>query len=166
MHLRHRCRSLGFYMWLALSLLGLFACGSSDAKSPAAKREKPLHLRFVSGADTNGGTALHVLVRKTTKIDYPRQDYDDVAKSLLLESDPATLEWLVVSPNRVHDVAVKRPSDAQVGVYFLFSEPGARWRHLVEDDSVEYVQFQVGRDQIRETLVRAPAAASTGKSRR
>lgn len=132
------------------ALLGALACGSGDAKSPAPPRPKPLHLALVSGADANGGTALHVLVRKTTKIDYPRQDYDDVAKSLLLESDPDTLEWLVLTPGHTREVVVARPAGAQVGVYFLFSNPGARWRHLVADDSVEFVQLEVGRDQIRE----------------
>jgi predicted component of type VI protein secretion system len=128
----------------------LLACGSPEAKAPSAPPPKPLHLTFVSATDTNGGTALHVLVRKTNKIDYPRQDYDDVAKSLLLESDPNTLEWVVVTPASTREVVVARPVDAQVGVYFLFADPGARWRHLVDDDSLEYVQFDVGRDQIEQ----------------
>ena len=154
-----RARRAGFAALFAVLLSPLLACGSKQAKAPAAPRPKPLHLTFVSATDTNGGTALHVLVRKTTKIDYPRQDYDDVAKSLLLESDPNTLEWVVVTPGNTREVTVMRPADAQVGVYFLFSDPGARWRHLVDDESVEYVQFEVGRDQIRELPI---AAAQTG----
>lgn len=137
---------------------GLLACGSPKAKAPAAPPPKPLHLTFVSATDTNGGTALHVLVRKTNKIDYPRQDYDDVAKSLLLQSDPDTLEWVVVTPDSTREVVVARPADAQVGVYFLFADPGARWRHLVDDDSTEYVQFDVGRDQIEQAVVPVPGA--------
>jgi hypothetical protein len=144
---------------------GALGCGSQKAKSPVA-RAKPLHLTFVSGTDTNGGTALHVLVRKTTKIDYPRQDYDDVVKSLLLESDPNTLEWLVVTPESTREVVVSRPADAQVGVYFLFSDPGARWRHLVDDDSIEYVQFEVGRDQIKEAAIATAQARGAGRAAR
>jgi predicted component of type VI protein secretion system len=147
---------------------GLLACGSPKAKSPAAPPPKPLHLTFVSAADTNGGTALHVLVRKTNKVDYPRQDYDDVAKSLLLESDPNTLEWVVVTPDSTREIVVARPVDAQVGVYFLFADPGARWRHLVDDESIEYVQFDVGRDQIEQAGVpatKAPPSARRTSSR-
>jgi len=153
-------------------LLGVpLACGSKQAKSPAAPPPKPLHLTFVSATDTNGGTALHVLVRKTNKIDYPRQDYDDVAKSLLLESDPNTLEWVVVTPDATREIVVARPVDGQVGVYFLFSDPGARWRHLVDDDEVEYVQFEVGRDQIKELPIataqsQAPARGTSRKKAR
>lgn len=143
-------------------------CGGSG-KDAAAPRPRPLHLTFVSSAETNGGTALHVLVRKTTKTDYPRQDYDDVAKTLLLESDPNTLDWLVVTPASTREVVVARPTDAQVGVYFLFSAPGARWRHLVDDESIERVEFEVGRDEIKElpmpALARTSGREGSGKGR-
>jgi predicted component of type VI protein secretion system len=150
---------------LVVNLLGagVLACGSSPAKSPAPPPPKPLHLTFVSATDTNGGTALHVLVRKTNKTDYPRQDYDDVAKSLLLESDPNTLEWVVVTPGSTREIVVARPVDAQVGVYFLFTDPGARWRHLVDDASLESVKFEVGRDQIE--LAGVPAAPTQAPAR-
>jgi predicted component of type VI protein secretion system len=144
-------------------LAALAACGSSPAKAPAAPPPKPLHLTFVSATDTNGGTALHVLVRKTNKIDYPRQDYDDVAKSLLLQSDPNTLEWVVVTPDSTREIVVARPVDAHVGVYFLFADPGARWRHLVDDDSIESVQFEVGRDQIEQAAL--PVAQTQAPAR-
>jgi predicted component of type VI protein secretion system len=156
-------RRIGRFMLAAVLGAAGLGCGSSGAKSPAAPPPKPLHLTFVSATDTNGGTALHVLVRKTNKIDYPRQDYDDVAKSLLLESDPDTLEWVVVTPDTTREVEVARPADAQVGVYFLFSAPGARWRHLVDDDSVEFVQFEVGRDQIKEAAI--PYASTQAAAR-
>lgn len=149
---------------LAGLLGGALACGSKPAKSPAPPPPKPLHLTFVSATDTNGGTALHVLVRKTNKIDYPRQDYDDVAKSLLLESDPNTIEWVVVTPGNTREVTVARPADAQVGVYFLFSDPGVRWRHLVDDDKIEYVQFEVGRDQITDLAIPALQTGSAARS--
>jgi predicted component of type VI protein secretion system len=145
---------------------GALGCGSSQPKTPSPPPPKPLHLTFVSATDTNGGTALHVLVRKTNRIDYPRQDYDDVAKSLLLESDPDTLEWVVVTPDTTREVVVARPADAQVGVYFLFTAPGARWRHLVDDESVEYVEFEVGRDQIEEAANLAPASQAPAPSRK
>jgi predicted component of type VI protein secretion system len=150
------------------ALIGQLACGSSPAKAPTPPPPKPLHLTFVSATDTNGGTALHVLVRKTNKTDYPRQDYDDVAKSLLLESDPNTLEWVVVTPGSKREIVVARPADTQVGVYFLFADPGARWRHLVDDDSIEYVQFDVGRDQIEQAgapPVQAQAPARDASNR-
>lgn len=138
--------------------LALWACSSAPSpKAPAAPgargaaASRLLHLRIVSSADTNGGTALHVLVRKTTKTDYPRQEYEDVAASLHLESDPDTLEWLVVSPAGTRDVWIARPSDVEVGVYFLFSDPRGRWKHLVEGASVNHVRFEVGRDEITST---------------
>lgn len=135
-----------------LALLALAACATTaDPKAADDVAGRLLHLRIVSSADTNGGTALHVLVRKTTKADYPRQEYDEVAASLLLESDPNTLEWLVVSPDRTQDVWVERPLDAEVGVYFLFSDPRGRWKHLVEGSPIQQVHFHVGRDEIRQT---------------
>jgi len=153
-----RITAFSFGALVAVSAAGL-ACGS-QAKMPSAARAKPLHLTFVGADDVNGGTALHVLVRKTTKTDYPRQDYDDVVQSLSLESDPNALDWLVITPGKTQTLDVARPANAQVGVYFLFSSPGARWRHMVDEDWIEHLQFNVGRNQINELTVWAPNASS------
>ena len=99
----------------------------------------------------NRGTALHVLVRETSKTDYPRVDYEDVASSLLAESDPKTLDWLVVLPGEKREVVLQHAKGTAIAVYFLFTEPGPRWKALVADH-VRDVGFLVGRDQIEDAL--------------
>ncbi len=123
------------------------ACGgqSKPAAAPAPDR---VSLRIRTTDDANGGTALHVLVRETSKADYPRTQYEDVAASLLVESDPKTLDWLVMLPGQARDVSFERPKGGAVAVYFLFTDPGRRWKELLDDTSVKRVELVVGRDQI------------------
>jgi hypothetical protein len=92
-----------------------------------------------------------VLVRETSKTDYPRVDYEDVASSLLAESDPKTLDWLVVLPGERREVVLQHAKGTAIAVYFLFTEPGQRWKALIAEHARE-VSFLVGRDQIQDAL--------------
>jgi hypothetical protein len=133
---------------LGLLLAGL---GCSSQKAASAPKLETLRVRIETMADANRGTALHVLVRETSKTDYPRVDYEDVASSLLAESDPKTLDWLVVLPGEKREVVLQHAKGTAIAVYFLFTEPGPRWKALVAEHTRD-VGFLVGRDQIQDAL--------------
>jgi predicted component of type VI protein secretion system len=128
--------------------LGL-GCSQKHASAP---KMETVRMRIATADDANRGTALHVLVRETSKTDYPRVDYEDVANTLLAESDPKTIDWLVVLPGQQREVVLQHAKGTSIAVYFMFTEPGQRWKQLL-DDPVKQVEFLVGRDQISESRV-------------
>lgn len=138
-----------------LLLVGLCtACGGED--KPAAAPEPVtdvVEMTIRTTHDTNRGTALHVLIRETSKVDYPRVQYEDVANTLLADSDPKTLDWLVVLPGQAHEVRFTRPKGAAIAVYCLFTDPGRRWKALVNENDVERVELVIGRDQITDARI-------------
>jgi hypothetical protein len=131
-----------------LAVLGA-ACSQKHANAP---KMESVRMRIATSDDANRGTALHVLVRETSKTDYPRVDYEDVANTLLAESDPKTIDWLVVLPGQQREVVLEHPKGTSIAVYFMFTEPGQRWKQLL-DEPVKQVEFLVGRDQISESRV-------------
>lgn len=136
---------------LLLAVMAVMAACQSQKSANAPKLET-LRVRIETTGDANRGTALHVLVRETSKTDYPRVDYEDVTSTLLAESDPKTLDWLVVLPGQQREVVLQHAKGTNIAVYFLFTEPGQRWKELVEDHARE-VNFLIGRDQIQQALV-------------
>jgi len=136
---------------LLAALLAVWGLGCSSQKPANAPKLETLRVRIETMSDANRGTALHVLVRETSKTDYPRVDYEDVASSLLVESDPKTLDWLVVLPGEKREVVLQHAQGTAIAVYFLFTEPGPRWKALVADHARD-VGFLVGRDQIQDAL--------------
>jgi predicted component of type VI protein secretion system len=149
-------KAIGSRRWRAFAALLWAGLACSSQKPANTPKLETLRVRIETTGDANRGTALHVLVRETSKTDYPRVDYEDVASTLLAESDPKTLDWLVVLPGQQREVVLQHAQGTAIAVYFLFTEPGQRWKALVEDHARE-VNFLVGRDQIQDALVSTAA---------
>jgi predicted component of type VI protein secretion system len=139
-------------VWHGVMLLAAGLGAGCSQKHAAAPKMETVRMRIATADDANRGTALHVLVRETSKTDYPRVDYEDGANTLLAESDPKTIDWLVVLPGQQREVVLEHPKGTAIAVYFMFTEPGQRWKQLL-DDPVKQVEFLVGRDQISESRV-------------
>ena len=152
-------------LFAALLLLG--ACGGrseAQAATPAAASASAgseVRLNIQTSANSNNGTALQVLVRETNKVDYPRSNYQEVANSLLAEADPKALDWFVVLPGQNRVETVKRPKQGALAVYFLFTNPGRRWRYLLDNQSAQQIEFLIGRDQITQARVVGAKAGSS-----
>lgn len=140
----------------ALLCTGLACGGSEPSAEPPAPAMMRIHL--VSTGATNGGGALHVLVRKTTAVDYPRQGYADIVATLSQPSDPSAVLWKVVLPDTSSEYQVPFPQGEALGVYFLFSRPGPNWSHLIGDAQAGPVTFRLGRDGILSVVAAAERA--------
>ncbi len=146
-----RLRRSSGALWLAL------ACGGGDPGLRTPAPAPVLTIRLQSTPATNGGGALHVLVRRTTRVDYPRLAYEDIVASLSQKSDPSTLAWEVLRPGTTPEYQVRLPEEGALGVYFLFSHPGPRWRHLLADEQAGSVTYRLGADSIEAIEVTAQA---------
>ena len=88
-----------------------------------------------------------MVVRKTDRAGFLAEDYDAIADGVFAEPrDPAVLRVAIVQPG--HKVTLDVPrAVAQgevLGLYFLFSTPGDRWRLAVGDVGVPGVRVHLG----------------------
>jgi predicted component of type VI protein secretion system len=132
----------------ALAALLAIASGCAAAKPPAPRPEPaPLLLEIAAGKATNQGGPLYVAVRKCDGAGFLAEDYDAIAESLFRSPrDPALLRKAIVHPGEVVRLEVPRElSDGEVlGVYFLFSAPGDRWRLSMDDPRTQAVSVVLG----------------------
>lgn len=85
-----------------------------------------------SAAGTNDGGVIHVLVRKTTAVDFEKEDYAAIVDTLSA-TDSSTVCWRKMLPGSQQVFAITRPTEGSaVGIYFLFTHPGSSWKQLVE----------------------------------
>jgi hypothetical protein len=135
-----------------LAVLLTISCAGSPPLTPStaatSDSSQPLRLCLQTKRDANGSSALHVVVRKTTKVDYPRIDYAQAAETLNADTDPDALDWLVLLPNERCQRVIRRPKGGDVAIYFLFSEPKGQWKRLVDANVRGALEFVVAGNQI------------------
>lgn len=149
----------GVQVAVLLVAASLSACGASVQPVREPQTAPPIDVRIEASSDVNQGSVLHVLIRKTNDVDYPRAQYDDIAATLGLLSDPETVAWLVVVPGKDIDVSVARPEQGGLGVYFLFSEPGPRWKHFIAP-TADHVVFKLSHNCAQVSRAEQPEGAS------
>jgi hypothetical protein len=90
-----------------------------------------LYLTVRSPSDMNSGRPVRMLVRAVDPQQYVNESYQLVADKVVAR-DESVLESAVVYPNVPITARVKRPTSKSVGVYFFFTQPGPRWKTLLE----------------------------------
>jgi hypothetical protein len=114
-------RSLGL-LSLSLSLLAVAGTGC---------HLDTLYLTVRSPDDMNAGRPVRMLVRAVDQQQYVNESYQQVADKVVARDD-SVLESAVVYPNVPVTARVKKPSSKNVGVYFFFTQPGPRWKTMLE----------------------------------
>jgi hypothetical protein len=132
-------------MGLATLALVLAACGRLWGTPSTA--QPPVHLVITAGQDTNHGGPLYVVVRKVDRAGFLAEDYDAIADHMFSEPrDPAIVRTAIVRPGDVIGVDAERElgKGEVLGVYCMFSSPGAAWRIAVIDPKVQHVTIRLG----------------------
>ncbi len=80
----------------------------------------------------NQGQPFHLVVRTVDPQTFLTESYREVAaKVYALPPDPALLTAVPILPGIGEAVVVAQPKEGGVGVYCLFTEPGERWKILL-----------------------------------
>lgn len=128
----------------ALAAVCAAGCGGAVAQ---VRKPAPVHLEITAGKDTNHGGPLYVVVRKLDQAGFLADDYDAIADRLFAEPrDPSILRKVIVRPGQALTVDADRElADGEIlGVYFLFSVPGDRWRLAITDRAIQRIQIVLG----------------------
>jgi predicted component of type VI protein secretion system len=137
-----------------LSLALIVAATTACKPKVSEPRSFTITLVVRAAKDSNGGRPLHLVVRATTRKDFVEDDYSAVA-SLVVATDEAVIERMVVFPGQVYVMKIKVPKLPEtVGVYGLFTRAkGEAWKLMFEQAST--IELAVG----AETLERAGSSA-------
>ncbi len=102
-----------------------------------------------SESDANQGNTLKMLIRTIDANTYLTETYADVSKKVY-ESDPAILHVDTVFPGEYYWVEIPKPeAEQRIAVYFLFREPGDRWKTIIKQPWPDDVYFELSSNQIR-----------------
>ena len=134
----------------ALACWACSACGGG-VPPPRAPAVPPLRIEITAARDSNQGGPLVVVVRKTDRAGFLAEDYDAIADGVFAHPrDPAVVRKAIVRPG--HRVTLDVPrTTAQgevLGLYFLFSTPGDRWRLAIGDARLPRVRVRLGASDI------------------
>jgi hypothetical protein len=89
-----------------------------------------LVLTIRSPQDLNAGRPVRMLVRAVDQQEYVNESYVAVADKVVVKDD-SVLYSAVVYPQLPLMVSVKK-GEKSIGVYFFFTQPGSRWKTLLE----------------------------------
>jgi hypothetical protein len=104
---------------LALALGGLASGCASDT----------VRLRVQSTAQTNAGLPFYVVVRSADSAEFLTQSYDGIASGVFATpKDKNLLHAEVVYPGVEKEIEIEKPQALPLGIYFMFSKPGDRWK--------------------------------------
>jgi len=131
--------------------LALAACGGRKAGPTGPEAPPMFRLGIEARPDANRGGPVYVVIRKTDTARFLSEDYEVVAAGLFgREPDPRVLGKRSVAPGQNVRLEVARDlgKNEVLGVYALFSAPGADWRLAVLDPAVTGMRIVLGRDRI------------------
>ncbi len=106
-----------------------------------------LFLTVRSPSDMNSGRPVRMLVRAVDQQQYVNETYQAVADKVVVK-DESVLESAVIYPNVPLTARVKKPSSKSVGVYFFFTQPGPRWKTILEIPVPHTTEIKLGQSNI------------------
>jgi hypothetical protein len=73
------------------------------------------------------------VIRKVNKKNFLTENYDDIADIVYAEPpDESLLGWHILMPGQNEKILVTKPDTLSIGVYILFTQPGEKWKMLLE----------------------------------
>lgn len=127
-----------------LGALALLACGlGPGCASP------DVTLEVTSRPQTNAGRPLYVVLRSVDPADFASESYDSIARRVFARPrDESILGSQVIFPGVDAEVVIQKPERYPLAIYFLFTDPGDRWKRSVSQPLPDHVEVELGEREI------------------
>ena len=114
-------KSIATKICLFLLIAFLAGCGS-----------KNITINISSTPETNERRLFYVVVRSVEEKAFLVEGYQTIAsKTLQAPPDKSVLASEPIYPGQDREIIVKKPENKAIAVYFLFTNPGDKWKLLV-----------------------------------
>ncbi len=124
-------------LWKVMALLGAALLGGCSSNE--------LTVAVTAPAEANGGRPFYAVVRAVDQGTHFTDTYESIAAKVFANpADPSVLGAEVIYPGKESELVVPRPEGTPVGIYFLFTSPGERWKVLKPQPLGDTVQVELG----------------------
>lgn len=121
---------------------GTAASGCSSTQCELTVQSKP---------ETNGGKPFYALVRAVEQATFVTDGYDSIAARVFPNPpDPTVLSSEVVYPGIKAKLTFKKPEGVPIGIYFLFTQPGERWKISKVQPLPNSMSIELDKNSIKE----------------
>jgi hypothetical protein len=84
-------------------------------------------------ASVNNQRPVYIVFRKVNTKNFLTESYDNIADMVYADPpDESLLAWHILMPGQNEKVLVTKPDKLSLGVYVLFTQPGEKWKMLLE----------------------------------
>ncbi len=107
------------------------------------------YIEVDSETDTNQGRPVYVVVRRVDETAFLTETYEEVASSVFkTPQDPTLVLKEALIPGESWETEMEIPTDPRIAIYFMFTEPGDRWKTLLKQPYPDGVSFELSKNQI------------------
>jgi hypothetical protein len=79
------------------------------------------------------------------------ENYDNIADMVYADPpDESLLAWHILMPGQNEKVLVAKPDKLSIGVYVLFTQPGEKWKMLLEKPFKSEYKFNINKNVLEE----------------
>lgn len=134
-------------LFLALLASGMIGCAAAGGSA------LPQMILDVNPAPkANNGQPFHLVVRAVDPQTFLTEGYREVAvKVYALPPDPSLMTAVPILPGNRETVFLEQPKEGGIGVYCMFTEPGERWKILLNPPLHARYSISIKESRIIET---------------
>ncbi len=131
---RFNATLVSWYTAGAVSILAvLLLMGSFYGCGPKAVPKEQVTFYITPDESVNDQRPVYLVIRKVNKKNFLTENYDDIADIVYAEPpDESLLGWHILMPGQNEKILVTKPDTLSIGVYILFTQPGEKWKMLLE----------------------------------
>ncbi len=133
-----------------MSAASRFRAALAAAAVLAGCSSNKLKIEVSSSAETNEGRPFYTVIRQVEQATYVTDSYEAVAAKVFANPpDPSVLRSEVIYPGQTAELTVTKPEVLPIAVYFLFSQPGERWKMSKVQPLPSSIDIELEKNQIK-----------------
>ncbi len=119
------------FIFVAVLAAALFPAGCSK-KAPVPAPPPRMLLDITSDIETNRGQPFYLVVRAINDKQFLTDNYQGIAGLVFADPpDPSVLTARAILPGKQQQITMDKPTQASVGLYFLFSDRIDQWKRML-----------------------------------
>jgi hypothetical protein len=136
---------------VSVSVLLLFMGSLHGCGGPKVIPREQVTFHIAPHASVNDQRPVYIVFRKVNAKNFLTENYDNIADMVYADPpDESLLAWHILMPGQNEKVLVAKPDKLSIGVYVLFTQPGEKWKMLLEKPFKSEYKFNINKNVLEE----------------